>query len=102
MNFKKIVDSLTEDQFLELDKIISERKAIKQANITFEDFIKEHKHQLSIRMFNALNNYSKEYKFINELNRKKLLKTPNIGAKSVTEFENLLKRFNYNLENYYS
>ena len=102
MVIQELIDSLNEEQYKELEKIVIERLELRRAStITIQDFINKFRHDMSVRLINALKFYSQYHKYLEELNRNKFSNVPHIGYKTLTELDNLLKDLNYNLENYY-
>ena len=91
MDIKELVESLSEQEYTELEKIvlckIEERE---NAEIKIIDFIEANKYDMSVRVKNALLRAADEDVYVKKLKRVKMRKYENVGAKTITELGWLL------------
>ena len=100
MNSLEFIESLTEEEYLELEKIVLLRKNHKDKfRIKISDFIQSNISELSTNLHNVLIIASKKYEYIQDLNRA-IIKEEFRKQKSANELFQLMKKCNINTTYY--
>ncbi len=95
MDIEKFLESLSKQEYIELEKIVLDKKIeFENAELKILDFIETNKNDMSFKVKNALLYEANKEIYINKINKARMLSYKSIGAKTLTELEWLLRKNN--------
>ncbi len=121
MNIKKFLESLTINEYNDLEDIIITRlkkqeekeddsqsfeinikpKKYNSKRIKITDFMEKHKSEIPLKVFWALRFYSEKSIYLDKLNREKIIQYKGMGKHFITFLDKIMEAGGYDTKNYY-
>ena len=103
MNYLKFIESLDEDEYFELERVVFKIQAERDGLKThLSHFLNRNLGKMSKKLFYVVRAFATKYTFVEDINRKEMAMQTGIGEKALKELDFLIKASNIDTEFYYA